>query len=295
MPAKKIGLFTGSGDIRLATEPRRLSVNKYSHGAVLVVGGCSFYRGAPLLAAFAANAGLAALRTGAGYVTLAAPEEVLQIAAGRTYGFPVRPLTGGIGDLKLLKGVRHDVLVIGPGFALDSVANRKVLLGIIGYERKRGNIAIIDAGAIAFFRGNLKMLAGTIITPHEGEYGKLTGKDVRKFTTDQKIKSAVAFARKAGCVLVIKGNTTIITDGKRLKVNKAKTSALATMGTGDVLDGIIASYAAIHKDAFESAVAGVHVHSRIGDALYKRIGQHVIAQDIIDALPQFLKKFDVVP
>jgi NAD(P)H-hydrate epimerase len=91
---------------------------------------------------------------------------------------------------------------------------------------------------------------------------------------------------------VLKGHFTVITDGSSVKVNKAGSSALATMGTGDVLDGMIAAYAAVHGNAFESAVAAVTAHSMLGDALWRKKGNHIIAMDLIDALPSFLRKFD---
>jgi NAD(P)H-hydrate epimerase len=95
-------------------------------------------------------------------------------------------------------------------------------------------------------------------------------------------------------VVVLKGHITIITNGDLLKINEAKTPALATMGTGDILSGIIGAYCTMHKDPFECSTAGVYIHSNIGDKLYEAKGNHIIAQDIIDMIPEFLKDFDVI-
>ena len=93
---------------------------------------------------------------------------------------------------------------------------------------------------------------------------------------------------------MLKGNETVITDGELLKINVAGTPALATMGTGDVLAGMITSYAALHKNPFESAVAAVHAHSMIADALYVKKGLHITAQHIIDNMAETLRQFDIV-
>lgn len=92
--------------------------------------------------------------------------------------------------------------------------------------------------------------------------------------------------------MLLKGHETVVTDGKRIRVNRARTSALATMGTGDVLAGMIAGYAATGADIFDAALAGAYLHSRIGDELAKRMGSHIISIDVVESIPSILKRFD---
>jgi len=93
--------IAGIADVKRATEPRAMESDKYSHGTVLVIGGNANYRNAPLHAAFSAYSALAASRTGAGYVTIAGPEEVIGLALALSYGPVVRVLKGKRAILKL--------------------------------------------------------------------------------------------------------------------------------------------------------------------------------------------------
>ncbi len=287
--------IASAADVRRATEPRSMNADKYSHGTILIIGGNKNYRNAPLHAAFAANAALAASRTGSGYVTIAGPEEVIRLALALSYGPVVRVLKGRSSDLAIIKGVRHNVLVIGPGYDLpETNANRRLIASIIRFEKDAGNIVIADASVLKFFKDKNFFWKNLIITPHLGEYKKLTGTDLKNATLREKVKSAASFAKKFNCTILLKGNITIITDGNRIKLNRAKTPALAVQGTGDVLCGIIASYASMHGDPFESAVAGAYVHAKIGDELYKKKGLHIIARDVTEAIPYALKRFDII-
>ncbi|MCW6159656.1 MAG: NAD(P)H-hydrate dehydratase [Candidatus Micrarchaeales archaeon] len=286
--------IAGISDVKKATEPRSMDSDKYSHGTILVIGGNANYRNAPLHAAFSAYSALAASRTGAGYVTIAGPEEVIRLALALSYGPVVRVLKGKSGDLETVKGVKHNTLIIGPGYDVpETQQNKKFVKSVIRFERDSGNVVIADASVLKFFKRDKDLFwKNLIITPHVGEYGKLTGTDLKNVPLREKIKSVVSFAKEHNCTVLLKGNTTIITDGKRIKLNKAKTPALAVQGTGDVLCGIIAGYASMHRDPFESAVAAAYVHAKIGDELYKKKGLHIIARDLTEALPDILKRFD---
>ena len=289
-------LHAGPGDVALATEPLSRYANKYTRGSVLVVGGSEEYRGAPMMAAFSANNALSALTTGSGYVTIAAPKSVVETAARRSSIFVFKVLSGEMPDydFSIVKGIRHNTVIIGPGMKVSEV-NRSLVERILKFERMNGGGVVVDGGALSLIgRFREKPFPGMVLTPHDGEFKKLTRRDLKGKPLQARIMAAMWFARLRGCTLVLKGNTTVVTDGKRLKLNTAKTPALSTMGTGDVLDGIIAGFLSRHADAFESAVAGVFVHAKIGDELYKRKGLHIVAQDVIDAIPDALKGFDVI-
>lgn len=270
--------------------------NKYSNGSVLVVGGNEVYTGAPVLSSFAANAVLSALRTGTGYATLLVERGIADVEKSISPNLIVRSFEESKGKTALLRaiaGIRHNVLVIGPGVGKGSVLYRSAA-GIVMQELGKGNIIVADAGvqeALAVAKAMLSR--NVILTPHRGELAKM-GLQFHGDDLHAMMVSAAGIAMNLRCTLVFKGHETIITDGRITKVNRASTPALATMGTGDVLAGMIAAYAAVHRDAFESAVAGVTAHSMIGDMLCKRMGNHVIATDLINAIPRFLKKFDRV-
>ncbi len=290
-------ILSGPGDVALATESTYIYANKYSHGSVLVIGGSKDYHGAPVLAARAAAAATAALRSGSGYVTVAVPKQIEMLTRQQSPGIIVKsfeesPELEGITNI--IHSTKHTAIVLGPGIANLKYSYKK-LMAIIKYERELENRMVIDAGAInALTKYQNLIHSDMILTPHYGEYKSISGADLSKETLHDKVMSALDFAKRYNCVLVLKGHETIITNGDLLKINIAKTPALATMGTGDVLSGMIGSYAATHADSFESAVAAVYAHSTIGDALYAEKGSHIMAHDIIDYMPSELKKYDTI-
>ena len=287
-------ILSGPGDALLAAERIPVDSNKYAHGSVLIIGGSKDYHGAPILAARAANTAIAALRSGTGYVTVAVPKQIEMLARQQSPGIIVKGFTESL-DLEdvanIIHTTKHTAMVLGPGIA-DLKYSYKKLTAIIKYEKELGNRMVIDAGAMrALLRYQNLISNDMVLTPHYGEYKALSGKDLSKETLHNKVMSALNFAKRYNCILVLKGHETIITNGDLLKINIANTSALATMGTGDVLSGMIGSYVAVHSSSFESAVAAVYLHSKIGDALYPEKGNHIIAQDVIDYIPTELTKY----
>lgn len=284
-------LLTGPGDIMLATEPRLIHSNKMSHGRVLILGGTE-YRGAAMLAGFGASNALAALLVGVGYVTVCLPEAATEIARGKANA-PIF-VSADWDDVDRLvaevSGIKHDVLVIGPGV---DAKHRSAIAGLLKAESAAGKRIVIDAGAIKAVAAQKHLIGrNMVLTPHDGEFRALSGFNTKDANTNERIKKAISFAKKCGAIIVLKGNSTVITDGALLKVNKAKTPALSTMGTGDVLSGIIAAYAAVHRNLFEASSAGVYAHSRIGDLLYAQKGLHITADDLVASIPELLKRFD---
>ena len=287
-------LFAGPGDIYTATEPRLEHANKYSNGSILIVGGSKEYQGAPNLAAFSASAAMSSLLTGSGYVTVALPE-----GAGRDFGRAGTQIGARDREWKdpekvaaTVSGIKHDMLVIGPGL-VDNDTTDSAVEAMIRSERAKGNAIVVDATAIKVVAKHKALLGrNAILTPHDGEFKNLSGTSLKDSTLEERVRLAISFARAHGFTLVLKGHETVVTDGSILKINRAATPALATMGTGDVLCGMIASYAAVHKNPFESAVAGVYAHSRIGDLLYAEKGYHITAMDVVGRIPDVLKVFD---
>ncbi len=288
-------LTTGPGDLSIAAEPRPLNLNKYGAGGVLIVGGGEYYHGAPILASNAAQNSMAVLRAGAGYVTAFVPNGKEDAVRNLSQNIIVRGYDGkelSREAVGFIGGIKHGVTVVGPGLGRsDSVCDG--VAAFVERETAASKSIVIDGDAIWAIAKHKDLLGkNVVLTPHYGEFATLIGVDTKNATIKQLANRAISFAKAYDCVIALKGHETIITDGDLLKVNLSKSSALATMGTGDVLAGIIAAYIAIHKDAFESAVAGVYLHSVIGDMLNERMGSHILASDVVDSIPAVLKRFD---
>ncbi len=281
-------LLAGPGDVMLATESRAINANKYDTGAVLVVGGSTEYHGAPLLSAFAA------LRTGSGYVTLAVPKSAAIKLKEESPNLAVRALphdTVTAEDVATICSMRHESVAVGSGMSVS----KESLNTIIAFIKSCKTPMVLDAAALRAVALDKSVLnERMVLTPHEGEFEALTGINIDHASLQERIRAAIRFARTYGCTLVLKGNETVVTDGKLLKINMASSPALATMGTGDVLSGMIASYLSRHKDVFECAVAAVHAHAKAGDLLSLQKGIHITATDVVDAIPNVLKLFDIV-
>ena len=290
-------LLAGPGDLMLATEPRLIDANKYSHGSVLVVGGSEKYRTAPVLSSIAASNALAALRVGAGYVTVMLPSgstipNNIEYKSILQRNFKRKALSEE--DIPVISSIKHNVLAIGGGIE-ESAESYDIINTIVGLEKKAGHTIVADAAAIkAVVKSRNLMTNKLILTPHYGEFKAISGVDLSSASLNTRVNAAVNFAKDKGCVLVLKGNSTIITDGDLLKINNSSTPSLAVMGTGDVLTGIIAAYASMHKNPFESAVAGVYLHSKIADLLAIEKGNHLIATDVVEAIPSILRAYDYV-
>lgn len=286
--------LTGASDLRRAAPKRGRFSHKYKNGMVVVVGGSYGYHGAPALSSTAAHNTLAALRVGAGFVKAYVPSSILQSERSVSPNVIIEPsgkrsiaVTGSMKkDLE-----RADAVAMGMGLGRDR-ASLMSARSIIELCTRKGTKLIVDADGLKALRLSA---SGTkrdiLITPHDGEFRSVFG--IRPpHDLKGRVMLVVRAAKKSGVTILLKGHNTVVSDGVRAKVNRAKSAALATMGTGDVLDGIIAGYAATGASLFDAACAGAHLHSIIGDFLHAKKGDHIIATDIIDALPDILKKFD---
>ncbi len=289
-------MLAGSDDIRRATQAKGSGTNKIDKGVLVVIAGSKYYHGAPALAANAAQNVIAALRVGAGYVIAYIPSTVAPIVRMQSPAIVVNAL--GKENIVFNENIRRaidksDAIAIGMGIGTDQRTRRETAR-IIDFCSLHSKKIVIDAGAVRsvpYVKERMNLNA--VITPQDSEFKLLYGTDVSGRTIDGRISAAVRLSRSLGAVVLLKGHETVITDGKRIKVNRAKTPALATMGTGDVLSGIIGGYAATGADTFEAAVAGAHLHSAIGDFLARKMGNHIISTDVVESIPSALKRFDV--
>lgn len=266
---------------------RKPDGHKGDFGRVLVIAGSRGMAGAAVLC------GSAALRGGAGLVKVATPASSLPlVAAGNpcyTTAVLVEDAEGRVvaNALAMLLDLceQHDVIAIGPG--LGRSGELSMLLADLVYLCKKP--MIVDADGLNAFIGQADKLQASgeprIVTPHPGEFARLIKRDTKSVQA-QRQPLAQEFARTHGCVLVLKGQGTIVTDGQRVYVNATGNPGMATGGTGDVLTGVIAALLGQRLPAFEAAQLGVHVHGLAGDLARDAIGEvSLIATDLLDFLP----------
>jgi ADP-dependent NAD(P)H-hydrate dehydratase len=272
--------------------PRALDSNKGDFGRVLVVAGSRGMSGAAILC------GSAALRAGAGLVKVAAPAEIQPIIAAGNPCYTTAALPhDDDGRLTLFASASlaklaetHDVIAVGPG--LDRSDKVSVLVGeIVGRIAKP---MVIDADGLNALVGHCDRLHANecpgIITPHPGEFARLLQIDA-KAVQAQRRELAVAFAQKHNVIVVLKGQGTIVTDGRRVYQNTTGNPGMAKGGSGDVLTGIIAAILAQRLPAFEAAQLGVYLHGLAGDLARDQIGEvSLLATDLLDFLPPALRQ-----
>ena len=260
--------------------------HKYARGAVLVLSGAAHRTGAARLAA------RAALRSGAGIVTLASPPDAVAENAAHLTAVMVAPFATISEFEALLADERRRAIALGPGAGVGP-ALRKLVTAALTRPAERRTI-VLDADALVSFAGDAARLKALIargghsavMTPHEGEFAGLFdgAPDIR--LDDDKLARARAAARFMGAVVLIKGADTVVAapDG-RATIGWDLPPWLATAGSGDVLAGLVSGLAAQGMPPFEAASAAVWLHGACGRAL----GPGLIAEDLPEALPGVLR------
>jgi NAD(P)H-hydrate epimerase len=267
--------------------PRPADAHKGTFGKVLVVAGSLGMSGAAVLA------GSAALRGGAGLVQVAVPDAVAGIvAAGNPCYMTVLLPADVAGRLarialpRLLELVEAaSAVAVGPGLGQGEEVS-DVVRGLV---RQTGVPLLLDADALNVLGPDPAVLkerpAPTVLTPHPGEFARLTGTDTRSVQADRAGR-ARAFAEAFGVVLLLKGAGTVVTDGRQVYVNTTGNPGMATGGSGDVLSGLLGALLATGLEAFSAAVLGAYVHGLAGDRARDVRGEtSLIATDLVDFLP----------
>jgi ADP-dependent NAD(P)H-hydrate dehydratase / NAD(P)H-hydrate epimerase len=261
----------------LAASARPEDTNKWQ-AALLVIGGSGGMTGAPR---FVSEAGM---RAGAGIVWCGVPAPAT--GDGSEVITKVLPATddgslAGLGDL-LASIERFRAVAVGPGLGTADVT-RAAVHEVVA---KTPVPLVLDADGLNAFADHADDLRGrpapTVLTPHDGEYGRLAGEAVG----GDRVDAARRLAARSGCVTLLKGPATVVADPSgRAVINPTGGSELATAGSGDVLTGIIGGFLARGLSAFEAAAVGAFVHGRAGDAAGHT---GVVAGDLIAALPRTL-------
>jgi ADP-dependent NAD(P)H-hydrate dehydratase / NAD(P)H-hydrate epimerase len=282
--------YTSNKDLKTAAMRLGSYSNKRDRGYVVIIGGSNEYHGAPILAAKSVQNTLASLRIGAGYAILFVPKRIEDIARRLSPNTIIRGLESFEEVKKQIE--KADAVAIGMGLGSNPVMLREAAK-IVEYAAKSGKKVVVDADCIrAISQSKGKLGNNVVLTPHDGEFQALSGIRLPKEDLNVRVAAAKKVALNRNCIILLKGHSTIITDGRKVVINKTKSASLATMGTGDVLSGIIAGYAATGCSVFEAATAGAYLHGLIGDRLNKVKGNHILAVDVVDAIPGILKKFD---
>ena len=271
----------------LSILPDRLpDSHKGDFGKLLLLCGSRGFTGAAYLAA------MGALRSGAGLVFLGVPESIYAIEAVKLNEPVVFPLPDEDGKLgvdavpEILERLpRMDAVLIGPGLG-QSEGTLMVLKAVM---ENAACPVVVDADGINLLAAHKDILRGrtspTILTPHAGEFSRICGK-----LSGDRQSAAEAGARDLGCVMVLKGHGTCITDGVRTCINPTGNPGMAVGGSGDVLAGIITALLGQGIDPLEAAVCGAWLHGKAGDVCAEAMGEYgMLPTDMLEVLPRLLK------
>lgn len=267
---------------------RRRESHKGDYGRVLVLAGSRGMVGA------AALAGDAALRSGAGLVTIGTPASVYPILAGKVTCCTTRPLPETAAQTLSSRGARQieelaegfDVVALGPGLGRHPGTTRLV-------HRLASTLCkpvVMDADALNALAEKPAVLkrapAPRILTPHPGEMARLLRGRALPRSREAQREIAGQFAARHGVILVLKGHRSIITDGERVCINPTGNPGMATGGTGDVLTGAIAGILGQGLDPFEATVLANYMHGLAGDLAARELGEvSLMASDVLGYLP----------
>lgn len=271
---------------------RKISSRKGDNGIVLIVGGNRIYHGAPILAS------MAALRSGTDLVYTAIPSVNVEATRSFSPNFIVLPLV----DEKLTMGSasrliktlpkKVDSATIGMGM---SIAKKEALMSLIEKLLKNGTKLVLDASALMPEILPKIKETGCIITPHGGEYMRIFKTELKNLhnNENEQIVDVLKNANKYGITIILKGWKNIISNGELTAVIERSTPAMTVGGTGDVLAGLVAGFFS-KMNSFDASCTAVYFNGLAAIMAYQKVGLHMVATDLLDNLPQVIKKFDQI-
>ena len=260
--------------------------HKGNFGKLLLLCGSRGYTGAAFFAA------MGALRSGAGLVFLGVPESIYGIEAVKLNEPVIFPLPDAGGRLSadavpeiLTRLPQMDAVLVGPGLGQSEgpLAVVRVVL------EKAECPVVVDADGINVLSAHRDLLRGrklpTILTPHDGEFARLGG-----VIGEDRMAAAAALAEELGCVVLLKGHETCITDGTDGYLNPTGNPGMAVGGSGDVLAGVITALLGAGLPPLEAAACGAWLHGAAGDRCAAELGQYgMLPTDMLSALPRLMK------
>jgi hydroxyethylthiazole kinase-like uncharacterized protein yjeF len=260
--------------------------HKGNFGKLLLLCGSRGYTGAAFFAA------MGALRAGAGLVFLGVPESIYGIEAVKLNEPVIFPLPDAGGRLSadavpeiLTRLPQMDAVLVGPGLG-QSEGTLAVVRAVL---EKAECPVVVDADGINVLSAHRDLLRGrkspTILTPHDGEFARLGG-----VIGEDRMAAAAALAEELGCVVLLKGHETCITDGTDGYLNPTGNPGMAVGGSGDVLAGVITALLGAGLSPLEAAACGAWLHGAAGDRCAAELGQYgMLPTDMLSALPRLMK------
>lgn len=260
--------------------------HKGNFGKLLLLCGSRGYTGAAFFAA------MGALRAGAGLVFLGVPESIYGIEAVKLNEPVIFPLPDAGGRLSadavpeiLTRLPQMDAVLVGPGLG-QSEGTLAVVRAVL---EKAECPVVVDADGINVLSAHRDLLRGrkspTILTPHDGEFARLGG-----VIGEDRMAAAAALAEELGCVVLLKGHETCITDGTDGYLNPTGNPGMAVGGSGDVLAGVITALLGAGLPPLEAAACGAWLHGAAGDRCAAELGQYgMLPTDMLSALPRLVK------
>jgi len=273
-------------------QKRPVTARKYDYWLLLVIGGSEFYSGSPAFSA------LAAFKTGVDMVRIIAPKRAADIIASFTPNLAAYPLQG----IRLNK--EHLTTLISMTESAKAAARGKaavVIGGGMGRSEETQNTileylsqvsvpVVVDADGIYALGKNPEIASERpfLITPHAHEFFVLTKKEVAKLSDEEKIKVVQEEANRLKTTILLKGKIDIISNGKEVAIARAGSPLMTVGGMGDTLAGVCGALLARGIGPFEAAQAGILINDLAGEVACKKMGESVMATDLIEAIPQVI-------
>jgi hydroxyethylthiazole kinase-like uncharacterized protein yjeF len=265
---------------------RKPDTQKYAAGAPLIVAGSAQFPGAAVLCA------RGAARAGAGYVTVATPSSAAPALRTHLVEQVVVELAddvspGAIVDELVEISKRNGAVAIGPGLGLDDRTG-EIFARFVEANRLP---MVIDASGLFHLSKRLELLRGKacVVTPHAGEFARLSGKGT--IAPGTRVARIREFVDRTGLTTLLKGSDTLVYDGNGpVHINPTGTSALATAGTGDVLTGIVATLLSQGLSPVDAARVGAFWHGLAGRHAAEKRRAGVVAGDVAESLGEALPK-----
>jgi len=304
---KKAEEYVGPGELKIYYPIPKKESHKGDNGRLLIIGGGPYY-GAPALSSFAAQ------RTGTDLVIIATPKKVAKAITSYS-PLLIKPVKLAkhlaeisptlivnelsdqnnlvLKDIKIIEKQikKADALLIGPGLGIEKQTQETIEKIIKKFTEQKKPI-VIDADAIRVVgkKQNLIKNTKTILTPHTGEFKDLTGVNL---TNDVKKRKEIVqkWAKKLGVTIVLKGPIDVISNGETTKLNDVHNPSMTVGGTGDVLAGIIGALVSKGVEPFNAARMGIFINGCAGNLAFKKYSYGLIATDIIEQIPNVLKKY----
>jgi ADP-dependent NAD(P)H-hydrate dehydratase / NAD(P)H-hydrate epimerase len=291
-PPKQPTFLVERDDVKKLLPLRPFNAHKYSVGKVLVIAGSRAFTGAPVLAS------LSALKTGAGAVVLCVPASIHPMLVRKLTDVIVAPCVetseGTLAYRSLEELERRlawaDAVILGPGLSRHEETDTliRTLVSRIPCP------LLLDADGLNAISGYTQVLRGrkapTVLTPHTGELARLVGGDSPSLDR-YRVEAARKASRELSAIVVLKGAPTVTASAGTSVVNSTGNPGMATIGSGDVLGGVIAALMSGHVQSFEASYAGVYLHGKAGDLAADHFGERsIMASDILAYVPAALKE-----